>query len=323
VEDTIQVAPVSMPVLIGPGKQFARIGVPVHFTIGRADSANLPVRLTAGDLPAGAVFDAESGHMEWVPVGFQAGTHEITFTATSLAGESTTAQVAIDVDLGVPVVSSSESLACSPGALATVSGKWLVESAGTFEDASGGSLELGGTRVRMNGHQVAVVFASPTRVKFLCPAMAAGTELSMTVETPAGASEPLSGTMQAAAPRILLLEGWGANQGLIYFADSNERVVDRSPREAGRPAQPGDEVLIWSTGLGQVGAESMAVKVGGLDAGLRSMDPVPGSPGIYALRVRVPGGITPGAPVQLQVTLPGGERLTSNTVTIAIEAASQ
>ena len=327
-QDTIQVAPASTPILTVPDGQFTRFGAPLSFTIAAVDPSDLPFRLTVGDLPAGAMFDPVSGRFEWTPNASQAGTHRITFGAVNSAQQLSTVQVTIEVDSGAPVLSASEEFACSPGATASLGGKWLTESGNTFSDPSGNALDLGSTKVRINGQNVPVLFASPTRVNFLCPALEPGTQLSIVVENASAASEALSATMQTTRPAILSLDGSGRNQGLVFFAGTNDMVVERTPRIHGRPAQPGDQILIWSTGLGpaiDASTGTLSVKLGGVNAEVQAVRAVPGYPGMYTVRVRVPEGVMSGdtVPVQLQVATPDGTQFNSNSVTVAVEAVIQ
>jgi len=328
VQDTIQVVPAPAPILTVPDRQFARFASPLSFTVAAVDPSGQAFRLTVGDLPAGATFDPASGRFEWTPNTSQGGTHRITFGAVNSAQQVSTVEVTIDVDSGAPVLSASEEVTCSPGAIASLAGKWLAESGTTLSDSSGKALDLGGTKVRINGQSIPVLFASPTRVSFLCPALAPGTQLSIAVENASALSEALSATMQTASPAILSLDGSGRDQGLIFFAGGNDMVVERTPRIQGRPAQAGDQILIWGTGLGpalDASTGTLSVKLGEVNAEVLAVRAVPGYPGMYAVRVRVPEGLMSGdaAPVQLQVATPDGKQFNSNSVTLAVEAVTQ
>jgi len=115
---------------------------------------------------------------------------------------------------------------------------------------------------------------------------------------------------------------------LIFFAGTNDMVVERTPRIQGRPAQPGDEILIWGTGLGAATGAStgtLSVMLGEVNAEVLAVRAVPGYPGIYTVRVRVPEGLMSGdtAEVQLQLATPDGKQFNSNSVTLAVEAVTQ
>jgi uncharacterized protein (TIGR03437 family) len=327
VQDAIVVASSLLPNLEVPGKQFVKTGTPLRFQVRATDATQLPVQLTATDVPSGAVFDPLSGTFEWTPDISQTGKYHVQLTATNVSGQSSKAQVTIDVDSGRPVVSGASDLACSPGAIGTLNGKWLVESGDLFSDPSGNALELGGTKVKINDHSVRLIAASREQLRFLCPALDQGEQLSMMVETAAGASEPVKSTMHAASPEIFSLDGTGQNQGVITFADMSTLAADRNFRVPAYPAQPGDEVVIWGTGFGSA-AEARGgttrVEFGGIDAEVVSVRAVPGHAGVYIVQARVPAPIALGAavPVQVQVHTQDGKRFNSNKVTVVVEPVS-
>jgi uncharacterized protein (TIGR03437 family) len=328
VEDTIQVTPTAGPVLTVPDQQIAKFGSTLRFTVSAVDPADMPLQLAAARVPAGASFDPASGQFTWVPTAAQSGKHEISFVATNSASQTSTAQVTIEVDSGTPVANGSEPLACSPNAIADLTGRWLAEAGAILSDPTAGSMDLGGTRVKVNGRYVPVLAASATDVKFLCPVLEPGTPLSVVVETGAGATEPLSSTMREASPRILPLDGSPRKQGLVSFAGTSDLVMDRNPDVQAHPAQPGDAILIWATGLG-LAAESSAgtvlVRFGDVYAQAEAVHAVAGHAGVYTVQVRVPAGLafSDAVPVEIQVTAPDGRQLSSPSVTTSIESVRQ
>jgi uncharacterized protein (TIGR03437 family) len=320
VGDTLVVVAPTGPVITTPGKQFARFGTSLSFYVAGADANNGAVQLTAAHLPPGAYFDWLKGQFEWTPTVAQAGQYEVTFTATDAAQRSSTANVHIDVAPGVPELTGD--LRCSPGAIGTLNGKWLAEAGPARSNTSGAALELGGTKVRVNGQYVPVLFVSPTRVSFVCPTVDAGTALAVAVEVGESASIPLNTTVLAASPEVFRLDGFGT-QGVVTFAGSNTVAAMRSFAVNGHPAQPGDQLVIWATGLGAPGEASLVVKVGGVDAEVQSVTAVPGYAGLCAVQVRVPAAaLGDTIPVILEVATPVA-RFASNIVTIAVEAEVQ
>ena len=191
-----------------------------------------------------------NGSFDWTPNVLQAGKHQITFIATNAAQQSSTAGVSIDVDSGTPVLSTSDDLTCSPGAIGTWHGKWLLASGGSFYDPSGISLELGGSRVKINGLNVPLLSISPIRATFLCPNQELGTPLSITLETALGISPALNVKMQAMSPEIFSFEGASEHQVVITFAGTSDIATIRSFRLPGHPAQPDDHIVILGTGFG-------------------------------------------------------------------------
>jgi uncharacterized protein (TIGR03437 family) len=316
----------SGPVLRAPRRQIARAGIATSFTVSAVDPSSLPLQLEGGNVPAGASFDPPTGVFEWTPQASQAGKYRITFTATNSARQSSTAQVELEVDSGVPTLDTTGA-SCSPGAIGTLHGKWLASPGSQLSDPSGASFDLGGTSVAVNGQAVPVLYSSAERVDFLCPALGTGAQLPAVVTSRFGASEPVSMGMVDAAPAILSMDDSQRNQGLISFYGTNDLVMERNYRGPSHPAQPGDQIVIFATGLGSV-AEflpgEIVVKLSDVYAGVESVQAVPGYAGVYAIQMRVPAAMSFGAvAVQLQMVMPDTHRLVSNTVTGVFEAVRQ
>ncbi|MEO8660385.1 MAG: LamG-like jellyroll fold domain-containing protein, partial [Bryobacteraceae bacterium] len=249
-QDTVLVLPASAPILNLPGTLFAKWGTTVSFAANAVDSTDLPLQLTATGLPAGAAFDPASGRFQWTPNATQPGRFDVLFRATDTAGRASAGRVAIEVASGVPVLTTlPEQLACSPNSIVSLHGKWLSTADSFTTDETGTALQLAGTRVTVNGQDVPVLLSSPTEVAFLCPVLAAGSELSVAVETSAGISTALKTQMQGASPRLLTRDGSTDGQGLVTFDGSSDVLTARDYRMQGHPAAPGDRIAIWATGL--------------------------------------------------------------------------
>ena len=314
-QDNIEVSASPVPVLSVPEKQFARFGSRLTFTVTGADSGGLPIQLAATNLPPGAIFDPLSGVFEWTPDATQAGVYKVTFTGTNFVRRSASAEVSIDAGSGAPVLNAAST--CSPGAIGTLEGKWISESAEVASDPSASGRELGGTRVKVNGSYVPLLLVSLTQAKFICPALEAGTALSVAVETATGTSEPLEMKMQSASPEIFSMDVAGRRQGVISFPNSGEMAMERNFRIAAHPAEPGDEILIWGTGFGST---PVGVRIGGAETEVVSVEAVPGQPGVYTIRALIPAFIASGQAVPVQLSTAG---ITSEAVTIAVEGAVQ
>jgi hypothetical protein len=126
-QEAIQVQASSGPVLTVPSTQAARLGKALRFTVSAADPAGLPVQLAAVNVPVGASFDAASGLFEWIPSASQGGKYKVTFSATNSGRQSSSAEVTVNVSSGLPGLTSSERLVCSPGALASLNGSGFAE----------------------------------------------------------------------------------------------------------------------------------------------------------------------------------------------------
>jgi trimeric autotransporter adhesin len=326
VQDTILLMAASGPVLRAPQRQISKAGASVSFNVSAVDPSGLPVQIQGTSIPAGASFDPLTGAFEWTPQVSQVGKYGITFTATNSARESSTTQVELDVDSGLPALDLPSS-SCSSGAIGTLHGKWLAAPGSQLSDPSGGSFDLGGTSVAVNGQAVPVLSSSADRVDFLCPTTGTGTQLSVTVTSRFGSSQPVTMVMDAAAPAILSIDDSPQNQGLISFYGANDLVMERNYRGPAHPAQPGDQIVIFATGLGSAAESSpgtMVVKLSDVYVGVESVQAVSGYAGVYAVQVRVPGAMAFGAvPVQLQIMTPDSRQLNSNIVTGVFEAVRQ
>jgi uncharacterized protein (TIGR03437 family) len=327
VQDTVQVTAASHPIVTVPNRQAAKLGGPVSFTVSAVDPADLQLQLTASDLPAGATFNTASGGFEWTPGAAQTGEYKVTFTATNSANQSSSSQVSIEVVSGTPTVATVER-PCSPGAVASLTGSSLSQPGPALSDPSGDAFELGGARVKVDGQYVPIVSASAAEVDFICPTLFPGTRFEVGVETAAGVSATSSAVMQSASPWIFSLGSQGQAQGMVSFAGSTDLAMARNAQLPAHPAQPGDEILLWGTGLGSVTVASPAtvsVSVGGVDSEVEAVNPVPGQAGVYTVQVRVPVPMVFGdaVPVEASVIGSDGKRFKSNGVTIAVEPVIQ
>ncbi len=134
--------------------------------------------------------------------------------------------------------------------------------------------------------------------------------------------------MQSASPWVLGSGPLGQNQGMVSFVDTTELAMARNSLVPAHPAQPGDEILLWATGLGSSNEFPngiVSVKLGGVDAEVDAVNPVAEHAGLYTVKVRVPVPTVfgDGVPVELQVIGSDGKRFNSNTVTMAVELVLQ
>jgi len=308
-----------------PGQQNAKFGNELRFSVSTADPA---ASISAAPLPAGATFDRTAGVFDWVPVAAQQGTYQVVFRAVNAAGETGSAAVTIDVASGEPAVtrvvnaaSRSAQTACSPGAIASIEGKWLSLEP-PAADPSGTSLQLGGASVVVDGTAVPILYSSATRVDFVCPAAPAGTPLQIVLQT-AGQVAPTAVTVeQEMGPGIFSVDGTGAGQGLVLQNDNSSLAMIRNYRYAALPAQGGDELYVYATGITE--ASQLLVKIGGANAKVEAITPVSGKAGLFRIAVVTPensGSVSAGAAVSIIGELPGGGTVISNQVNIGMEGA--
>jgi uncharacterized protein (TIGR03437 family) len=340
ITQTISVTLADGPILSIPQDVDAKFGQPLSVTISAADPKGLQVLLSASDLPDGATFDASAGRLSWTPTQAQQGAFSIGFTATNSASASSSGLLGIVVDSGRPIITgvynaaSQTSIPCSPGSLASVVGRWLASTATPVLDPSAASTELNGARVKVNDGYASLVGASSTRIVFVCPSADTGTNLTVSVENQAGASDPVSTTMFAHSPGLYSLNGSGTGQGIITLAGTSLLATSRSYLALGQPAEPGDSVTIRATGIGASNGEWPTVRIGDFTAQVQSVEAVPGSVGLFDITVVVPFGIQQVDAAPVVISYPSATPLrrlpppaqvrnfgVSNSVTMAVDPA--
>jgi uncharacterized protein (TIGR03437 family) len=316
-EDRKLLPPSTTPRLGLPELILARIGDLVEFTAAPQNAAVQP-RLSVSGLPANASFAPSTGRFSWRPDRTQRGAHDLVFSATFSQATTSSTHVKIEVDSAEPIATAlvnsatqSTTSVCSPGSVASLLGKWLNVRATSGEQSA--------VRVIANEVAVPVVSSSVTRVEFLCPQLPAGTPLVVRLETGLGQTAALLTTIQGASPGIFTLEG--SSQGIVLQSPSELAVV-RDFRSAGRPAQPGDAILIRATGLSP--DLTILVNIAGIEVPVESVEPSESHSGVYDVHVSIPAGAPAGdaVPLRLRVLDTAGVWVESNTATIAIESPS-
>ncbi|HSU67499.1 MAG TPA: putative Ig domain-containing protein [Tepidisphaeraceae bacterium] len=340
VTQSLFVMPIRTPVLSVPGELAVRANQEVAFVVSAVDPGGLPVVYSADNLPPGAVFNATTGGFSWTPAGNQQGAYNLKFTATNSAKAAAAASVQIAVDPARPVLTGVRNAArrtgpaCSPGSLASAEGRWFSASRATM--AASATTEVNGARVKVNGAYANVVAVSPERVDFVCPALASGTALNISVESNTETSDSVTAAMAEMAPGLFSADATGGGQGIVYLTNTSLLATSRDYRALGQPAQPGDSLSIRATGVGR-DSLSPIVTVGGLVATVDSVQPVAGLPGVVDITITVPPGVQPGDSVPVAASLqragsttPGSAghvntktRVHSNVVTVAIENGPQ
>jgi len=309
----VLVTPASAPVLTIPQDVNTVFGKLVSFTFAAADPQGLTVVLSASGLPNGATFDPVTGRFSWTPTQAQQGVYSIALTATNSATASSTGHIAITVDSGKPVVTgilnaaSRAEPACSPGSVASLAGRWLAAVDTPVSDPSGAVTVLAGTRVRVNGQYVPVVYASPTRVDFICLNTTPGTLLTITAEGALGTADAVSTTLYQATPGLYSFDGTGQGQGLITLAGTSVLAASRDYRALGQPAEPGDSITIRITGIATLNGALPMVSIGDIFAHVQSVHTVSGMAGVYEITVEVPLGLQNGDAVPVAVQLPSSQ----------------
>jgi hypothetical protein len=327
VKETLAVVPDRSTPIQVPGARFVKYGTEVRFRVSPLDPA---ASISSGALPAGAHFDSTAGELRWTPDRTQLGVHQINFTAIDSAGGKSNASVTVQVDSGEPMVtdivnaaSRSREAACSPGAIATIEGRWLTDGT-AVTDAIGSSMELAGTKVWANGATVPILAASATAINILCPNSLPGSEIQLVVETDHGTARPLSTTARSTAPGIFSLDGSGTGQGWVARESigTNSVAMVRNYRIPAQPAVAGERLLIYATGIGQL--TNISVQIGGSKVPAEATKPVPNYLGLYQVVISVPNILIQQDDLPLSLSGDGPEgTVRTNVVNIAVETNSK
>jgi uncharacterized protein (TIGR03437 family) len=320
--DTITFAPDDSTRIRVPGDQFVKYGNEVRFRISASDPTAM---LSAGVLPDRATFDATAGELHWTPDVTQLGAHTVDFIGIGANGVKVKASVNIQVDSGEPVVtavvnaaSRSSKLACSPGALASVQGRWLIEGP-TAADPSRVSDEFARTRLLVNGVTVPILAGSASELTFLCPDVAPGSDLEVVVQNGHGITAPVRTTVQVSAPGIFSINGSGEGQGAVVLDDGHSLAMVRNHQFEALPAIPGDHVVVYATGLDRL--TNFQVELGAVSVKPDSVATLADHPGVFEVKITVPHDVTPSNAVRLLLSgdTTDGSRVVTNSVEIAVE----
>ncbi|MBS1857035.1 MAG: hypothetical protein JST11_16820, partial [Acidobacteria bacterium] len=309
-----------------PQRQFVRYGSEVRFRVSPADPS---ATVSTAELPSGAYFDPVNGEFWWTPDITQVGDHDVVFTAADSSGVKTSASVVIQVDTGEPVAtrvvnaaSRSAEAVCGPGTIAAIEGRWLTGGAAA-SDTSGGSIELAGSRVWVNGIPVPVLSASPTELTLLCPDSVPGSDLAFVVQTDHGVAKSLRTTARSAAPGVFSLDGSGSGEGLVLLEHSRAVAVVRNYQLPSQPAVPGERIVFYATGVDHL--TNLSVHLGDRQVAPVSVKPVPDHVGLFEISVAVPDDAADNSDLRLSFSgdTPEGMQFHSNEIRIAVETASR
>ena len=190
--------------------------------------------------------------------------------------------------------------------------------------------ELAGVSVRIGGEDAPLYFVGPAQINAQVPfGVSTGDSVPVAVSVGDLLTAPQNYLIAPTQPGIF---GLGGGQGAVLIANTAILVapVGSLPGRETRPANPGEFLSIFCTGLGatspiveagEAGAGEavttpVTATIGGVDASVSFAGLAPGFVGLYQVNARVPGGVVPGPAVPVVITQNG---IASNTVTIAVE----
>jgi uncharacterized protein (TIGR03437 family) len=182
---------------------------------------------------------------------------------------------------------------------------------------------LGESCLTVNGVAIPMLFVSPGQINAQLPFTTDGTA-QMVLRTPGGMSDNYNFTVLPTAPSIFRSGTAGPETGLpTIMRKLNGELVTPS-----NPVHPGDQLMIYATGLGRTepAAETgmpapsdpmpraiidTAVTLGGVPLQVGYAGLKPGEVGVYEIDVTVPSRVPEGMDVPLVVTQGGGSTMLS------------
>ncbi len=190
--------------------------------------------------------------------------------------------------------------------------------------------ELAGVSVRIGGQDAPLFFVSPGQINAQMPfEVSPGDSVPVAVSVGGLLTAPQNYLIAPAQPGTFDV---GGGQGAVLIANTDILVapVGSIPGRQTRPAEGGEFVSIFCTGLGAtnptVGAGEpgagetvttpVTATIGGGNASVSFAGLAPGFVGLYQVNARVPEGVAPGSAVAVVITQDG---IASNTVTIAVQ----
>lgn len=212
--------------------------------------------------------------------------------------------------------------AIAPGSIASVFG-------------SGFGSSTAGVTVLVGGIAAPLFVVTPQQINFQVPWQLFGqTQATLTVTSGDLTSAPIAVPLANQAPGIFLLNS--AAQAAVLVANTTSIAAPVGMFPGSRPAQRGEFISIYCTGLGPVTHEpatgapaaadpvsltnggAVTVSIGGVPAPVSFSGLAPGFLGLYQVNVQVPSSSPTGPAVPLTIGV-GGK--TSNQASIAVAAA--
>jgi uncharacterized protein (TIGR03437 family) len=226
----------------------------------------------------------------------------------------------------------SDASSVAPGSIAAIFGSNLTDGSSCLPPncnptfGSNGKLNttMAGAQVTVGGTAVPIFYATPTQLGVQIPFELAGGQAQVAVSVAGRSSTATTANVATVAPGIFTYTADGKGAGAITHVDGSA-VTTQSP------AQPGELVILYATGLGAV---MPAVPTGALPAGTSSsvsqvmlniggIGVIPDFAGLAGccvglnqINARVPAGVSRGNAVPVVLNISGKS---SNTATIAVQ----
>jgi uncharacterized protein (TIGR03437 family) len=190
----------------------------------------------------------------------------------------------------------------SPGEFIELTGSNL--SAGVPQSSAGPTFPttLNNVQVNVNGVAAAVYAVSPTTVQAVVPMATRGPYAQIQLINNGLSSNVVTAPVNLTTPGVFLDPSGGVLYGAVLHQGSANLVT------AASPAQVGEIVSVYATGLGDVSAAELtlnpiSVSIGGVATVITYVGVAPGLEGVYQINVTIPAGFPSGNAV-LAITGP-------------------
>lgn len=303
-----------------------------------------PYTFQATGLPSGLNINSGTGVISG---SVSAGTFTPTVSVKDSAGASASEQITITITSApaVPVINTSGivnnasfapgTLPLAPGVMAAVFGTNLTDGSSclaptcspTFGNNGWLNTTLAGAQVTVNGIAAPIFYASPTQIGIEIPTELNGNSAAVQVSVGNQASLVEAIQLDSASPGIFTTTANGKGVGAINHANGSAVTAEN-------PAHPGEVVIIYATGLGQVQPEvptgelpsSTAVTTSPVTVSIDGVSVVPEFAGLSGccvgenqVNVRIPDSTRSADGIPVVVSI-GGKQ--SNPVTISVRPQS-
>jgi len=212
------------------------------------------------------------------------------------------------LESGLVSASAPETSTLAPGSLAAIYGLRLA--AGRAEGAlAAPPTKLAGVVVAVNGARAPLLFVSAEQVNAQIPWDTVAGQAAVTIFVDGAIGNTIFASVSDFAPGIFM----------VSHQDGG------APVDHQQPAQSGETLIIYATGLGPVSQspspeafastlETPSVTVGGLPAPVELSGLAPGLAGVYQVKIQLPVGLGPGSSAPLVLTMGGHAATTSIAV---------
>jgi len=223
-----------------------------------------------------------------------------------------------------------------PAAAASIASVYGITFASSTVHTPGTPLPttLGGVSVRINGILAPLFDVSPTQINLQIPWEVLGlSQVSITVTSGGITSSPVTINLATYSPALFATNAQGSGQGAILIANTAFVAAPVGAFTGSRPANRGEFISIYCTGLGPVtnqpatGAVAPSdppsttttlptAIIGGISATVTFSGLAPGFVSLYQVNLQVPQDAPTGDAVPVVLSIGGAA---SNTVTIAVQ----